>query len=78
MLGIATNVVVRLVVSDDVEQTRRARQLVEQPLRAQFVAADNAAFKHDEFRYSFEQYGLTGAEIRSAFAAFINGAHGAF
>jgi predicted nucleic-acid-binding protein len=32
MLGIATNVVVRLVVSDDVEQTRRARKLVERTL----------------------------------------------
>jgi predicted nucleic-acid-binding protein len=32
MLGIDTNVVVRLVVSDDAEQTRRARKLVEQAL----------------------------------------------
>jgi predicted nucleic-acid-binding protein len=30
MLGIDTNVVVRLLVSDDVEQTRRARKLVDQ------------------------------------------------
>ena len=30
MLGIDTNVVVRLLVADDVEQTRRARRLVEQ------------------------------------------------
>jgi predicted nucleic-acid-binding protein len=33
MLGIDTNVLVRLVVSDDAEQTRRARKLVEQTLR---------------------------------------------
>jgi len=32
MLGIDTNVVVRLVVADDAEQTRRARKLVEQAL----------------------------------------------
>ena len=32
MLGIDTNVVVRLVISDDAEQTRRARKLVEQAL----------------------------------------------
>jgi predicted nucleic-acid-binding protein len=30
MLGIDTNVVVRLVVADDAEQTRRARKLIEQ------------------------------------------------
>jgi len=30
MLGIDTNVVVRLLVSDDAEQTRRARKLIEQ------------------------------------------------
>src|ERR1700688_3845709 len=32
MLGIDTNVVFRLIVSDDAEQTRRARKLVEQAL----------------------------------------------
>jgi predicted nucleic-acid-binding protein len=32
MLGIDTNVVVRLVISDDAEQTRRARKLVDQSL----------------------------------------------
>ena len=33
MLGIDTNVVVRLIVADDAEQTHRARRLVEQALR---------------------------------------------
>ena len=33
MLGIDTNVVIRLIVSDDAEQTRRARELVDQALR---------------------------------------------
>src|SRR5580658_4697469 len=33
MLGIDTNVVVRLVVADDTEQTRRGRKLLEQALR---------------------------------------------
>jgi predicted nucleic-acid-binding protein len=32
MLGIDTNVVMRLLVSDDAEQTRRARKLIEQSL----------------------------------------------
>lgn len=32
MLGIDTNVVIRLIISDDAEQTRRARKLVEQTL----------------------------------------------
>src|ERR1700730_18171934 len=32
MLGIETNVVIRLVISDDAEQTCRARKLVEQAL----------------------------------------------
>ncbi len=32
MLGIDTNVVVRLVVADDAEQTRRARKLIDQAL----------------------------------------------
>ncbi len=32
MLGIDTNVVVRLVVADDGEQTRRARKLIDQAL----------------------------------------------
>ena len=32
MVGIDTNVVVRLVVADDAEQTRRARKLVDQAL----------------------------------------------
>ena len=32
MLGIDTNVVIRLVISDDAEQTRRARKLIDQAL----------------------------------------------
>jgi predicted nucleic-acid-binding protein len=32
MLGLDTNVVIRLIVTDDAEQTRRARRLVEQAL----------------------------------------------
>ena len=32
MLGIDTNVVIRLVISDDAEQTHRARKLVDQSL----------------------------------------------
>jgi predicted nucleic-acid-binding protein len=32
MLGVDTNVVMRLLVADDAEQTRRARKLIEQSL----------------------------------------------
>jgi predicted nucleic acid-binding protein len=32
MLGIDTNVIIRLVISDDAEQTRRARKRVDQAL----------------------------------------------
>jgi predicted nucleic-acid-binding protein len=32
MLGLDTNVVMRLLVMDDAEQTRRARKLIEQSL----------------------------------------------
>jgi predicted nucleic-acid-binding protein len=32
MVGVDTNIVVRLVVADDAEQTRRARKLIEQTL----------------------------------------------
>src|SRR5271165_100707 len=35
MLGIDTNVVVRLVVADDAEQTRRARKLIDRALSRQ-------------------------------------------
>lgn len=35
MLGIDTNVVIRLIVGDDSEQTHRARQLVQQAQRAE-------------------------------------------
>jgi predicted nucleic acid-binding protein len=34
MLGIDTNVVIRLIISDDAEQTRRARKLIEQALKS--------------------------------------------
>lgn len=32
MIGVDTNIVVRLVVAEDAEQTRRARKLIEQAL----------------------------------------------
>ena len=34
MLGIATNVVVRLLISDDADQTRRARALIERAIES--------------------------------------------
>jgi predicted nucleic-acid-binding protein len=45
MLGIDTNVVIRLIVSDDAEQTRRARKLVEQALSHDEPALEEALFR---------------------------------
>jgi len=43
MLGIDTNVVVRLVVADDAQQTRRARKLVDRALVRDEPALEAAA-----------------------------------
>jgi predicted nucleic-acid-binding protein len=61
MLGLDTNVVMRLLVSDDAEQTRRARKLIEQSLgreepvlvsllvliESEWVLRSNYGFKRD-------------------------------
>jgi predicted nucleic-acid-binding protein len=62
MLGLDTNVVMRLLVSDDAEQTRRARKLIEQSLareepvlvsllvliESEWVLRSSYGFKRDE------------------------------
>jgi predicted nucleic-acid-binding protein len=45
MLGIDTNVVIRLVVADDAEQTRRARRPVDQALSREEPALEEALFR---------------------------------
>jgi predicted nucleic-acid-binding protein len=65
MLGIDTNVVVRLVVSDDAEQTRRARKLVEQALsRDEPVLVSLLVLLESEWvlrsRYGFNREALLG------------------
>ena len=63
MLGIDTNVLVRLVVSDDVDQTRRARRLVEQALdRDELVLVSLLVLLESEWvlrsRYGFNRESL--------------------
>jgi predicted nucleic-acid-binding protein len=65
MLGIDTNVVVRLVVSDDPEQTRRARKLVEQAVtRDEPVLVSLLVLLESEWvlrsRYGFNRESLLG------------------
>ena len=65
MLGIDTNVVVRLVVSDDAEQTRRARKLVAQTLaRDETVLVSLMVLLESECvlrsRYGFNRQALLG------------------
>jgi predicted nucleic-acid-binding protein len=63
MLGIDTNVVIRLIVSDNVEQTRRARRLVEQALnRDEIVLVSLLVLLESEWvlrsRYRFDREAL--------------------
>lgn len=63
MLGIDTNVVVRLIVADDAEQTRRARKLVEQALsREELVLVSLLVLQESEWvlrsRYGFGREAL--------------------
>jgi predicted nucleic-acid-binding protein len=63
MLGIDTNVVVRLVVADDLVQTRRARKLVEQALgRDEVVLVSLLVLLESEWvlrsRYGFDRVTL--------------------
>lgn len=65
MLGLDTNVVVRLVVADDAEQTRRARRLVEQALaREEPVLISLLVLLESKWvlrsRYGFNREGLLG------------------
>ena len=65
MLGIDTNVVMRLLVSDDAEQTRRARKLIEQALdREESVLVSLLVLIESEWvlrsRYEFKRNAILG------------------
>jgi predicted nucleic-acid-binding protein len=65
VLGIDTNVVVRLLVSDDAEQTRRARKLIEQALdREESVLVSLLVLIESEWvlrsRYEFKRDAILG------------------
>jgi predicted nucleic-acid-binding protein len=65
VLGIDTNVVVRLLVSDDAEQTRRARKLIEESLdREESVLVSLLVLIESEWvlrsRYEFKREAILG------------------
>ena len=65
MLGIDTNVVMRLLVSDDADQTRRARRLIEQSLgREEPVFVSLLVLIESEWvlrsRYAFKREAVLG------------------
>jgi len=65
VLGIDTNVVVRLLVSDDAEQTRRARKLIEESLdREESVLVSLLVLIESEWvlrsKYEFEREAILG------------------
>src|SRR5437764_4355132 len=71
MLGIDTNVVVRLLISDDAEQTRRARRLV-----AEAVSHDETVLISLPVMVETEwvlrsRYGLGRAAVLSVFRAAL-------
>ena len=71
MLGIDTNVLVRLVVSDDVEQTRRARRLVEQVLhRDELVLVSLLVLLESEWVLR-SRYGFNRARLLEIFRALL-------
>jgi len=71
MLGIDTNVLGRLVVSDDVEQTQRARRLVEQALdRDELVLVSLLVLLESEWVLR-SRYGFNRASLLEIFRALL-------
>ena len=71
MLGIDTNIVVRLLVSDDVEQTRRARKLVDQAAaRDESVLVSLPVLVETEWVLR-SRYGLSRDEVLAVFRAAL-------
>ena len=71
MLGIDTNVVVRLIVLDDVAQTRRARRLVEQALsRHELVPVSLLVVLESEWVLR-SRYGFNRQAVLAIFRALL-------
>lgn len=71
MLGIDTNVVVRLIVSDDVEQTRRARRLIEQAIgRDEMVLVSLMVLLESEWVLR-SRYGFNREAVLAIFRALL-------
>ena len=71
MLGIDTNVVVRLLISDDAEQTRRARKLVDQAVsRDEPVLVSLPVMVETEWVLR-SRYGLRRETVLSLFRAVL-------
>ena len=71
MLGIDTNVVIRLVISDDAEQTRRARKLVDQTLsRDEPVLVSLLVLLESEWVLR-SRYGFNREALMSIFRALL-------
>jgi predicted nucleic-acid-binding protein len=71
MLGIDTNVVVRLVVADDAEQTRRARKLIDQALdRDEAVLVSLLVLLESEWVLR-SRYGFSRDALLSIFRALL-------
>ena len=71
MLGIATNVVVRLLIADDAEQTRRARRLVDQAVsRDEPVLVSLPVMIETEWALR-SRYGLSRETVLGVFRAAL-------
>jgi predicted nucleic-acid-binding protein len=71
MLGIDTNVVIRLVISDGAEQTRRARKLVDQALsRDEQVLVSLLVLLESEWVLR-SRYGFNREAVLSIFRALL-------
>jgi predicted nucleic-acid-binding protein len=71
MLGIDTNVVIRLVVADDADQTRRARKLIEQSLsRDEPVLVSLLVLLESEWVLR-SRYGFTRKTLLAIFRALL-------
>jgi predicted nucleic-acid-binding protein len=75
VLGIDTNVVIRLIVSDDAEQTRRARKLVEQALSHDEPALEEALFRWKDSACGFSDCLITAhnRQVRCRATATFDG-----
>ena len=71
MLGIDTNVVIRLIVSDDGEQTRRARKLVEQALSHDEPALVSLLVLLESEWVLRSRYGFEREALLSIFSALL-------